>query len=107
MKKFIQAFVVVLCLGITTTLNAQNDQALIGKARGAAHECLAQFEGNYEINAFVDVTGICFVSGNTYRVTFSAGPKCPPNHICPLFIILVATVEFDCDGNVTYVSCGL
>ncbi|MGV3631803.1 MAG: hypothetical protein ACO1O6_11390 [Bacteroidota bacterium] len=84
---------------------AQSDNSYIGKARGAAHECLNDFQG-YRITATVEETAICFVSGSLHRVTFIASPNCAPNEPCPMIAILVATVEFDCDGNAYLVSCG-
>ena len=106
MKKLIQLTALALFLAVTSfTAKAQsNDEALIGKARAAAHECLQNYAG-MEITAGVQATGTCFAGGTMYRVTFSAGPRCVGNGPCPLFLILAATVDFDCDGNVINVSC--
>ena len=96
--KTIFALLIAVCA--FTNLNAQsNDNSLIGRARAAAHDCLQPYAG-YEITASVQSTNEC---GNT--VTFAAGPRCTGNGPCPFFEILVATVEFDCDGNVISVTC--
>lgn len=105
MKKLISTLALLLALTVSLNVNAQSDNSLIGRARGAAHECLQPYHGNYEINASVETISICFVSGEINRVTFTASPKCSGNGPCPFFEILVATVEFDCDGNVASVNC--
>lgn len=100
----------LLLVAVSFGANAQsnNDNALIGKARGAAHECLEGYNGsNLEIGAYVETVGICFVSGDLKRVRFYAGPKCNnPNEPCPRFMsIIIATVDFGCDGEIVNVSC--
>jgi len=105
-------FVVMLFTVISfSTVKAQstNDEALIGKARGAAHECLQPYLGSfYSIGSSVEVSGICFVEGFLYRVTFYAGPNCSGPNPCPSFVTrIIATVDLDCGGNVFGVNCGL
>jgi hypothetical protein len=100
--------VLLMCLCFTNVkAQATNDNALEGKARGAAHECLdAYHSGIYEISSSTEVTGICFVEGFTYRVSFYAGPKCNGTGPCPAFpTVLVATVDFGCEGEVFAVTC--
>lgn len=105
-KKSIVALVAIFAFSFAANAQSTNDQALIGKAREAAKECLQPYNGSYEITASVEVTGICFVEGYTYKVTFAAGPKCSGTGPCPAFAtILVATVYFDCDGNVISSEC--
>lgn len=107
MKKIIQTLTLALFLAVTSfTVKAQSasDNSLIGKARAAAHDCLQQYAG-MDINASVQTTGICFAGGTTSRVTFSAGPRCSGNGPCPYFMVLAATVDFDCEGNVISVNC--
>lgn len=92
-----------------TSLSAQNggnDNGLIGKARGAAHDCLQPYHSQgIAIAAGVETTGICFVSGELHKVTFYTTVKCH-NEPCPkIASMLVATVYFDCDDNVSYVDC--
>jgi len=92
-----------------TSLNAQsgNDNGLIGKARGAAADCINDYTAQgYDIVGGVETTGICFVSGSLHKVTFYAKMKCH-SEICPMVMTaLVATVYFDCDDNVSSVECG-
>lgn len=92
-----------------TSLNAQNgnDNNLIGKARGAASQCINDYTAQgYDIVGGVETTGICFVSGSLHKVTFWAKVKCN-SEICPqVMAALVATVYFDCDNNVSSVECG-
>jgi hypothetical protein len=69
-------------------------------------ECLTRAHNpNEEINGSVEVTGICLVKGYTKKVTFTAKPKCNDGEACPLYLRLVATVEFDCEDNVTKAEC--
>lgn len=90
-----------------TAANAQSDNSLIAKARLAAHDCLVNYNSSsFEINASIETTGICFVSGELHQVTFYAGPKCSGNVPCPAFVsVIIAVVDFDCEDNVTNVSC--
>ena len=106
MQKLIKIAAFALMLTAFSNVNAQSaaDQNLIGKARAAAHDCLQNYAG-MDINAWVETTGICFVSGSTHKVTFSAGPRCSGNGPCPYFVIRAATVQFDCEGNATVVTC--
>lgn len=109
MKKLNVVLSVCLMLLFLTNVKAQatSDNALEGKARGAAHECLQAYTGGvYEITSTTEVTGICFVQGFTYRVSFYAGPKCNGTGPCPAFPTrLVATVDFGCAGEVFGVTC--
>ena len=108
MKKLIKATAVVLFMTFCfTNANAQSDNSLEGRARGAAHECLQPYHGGlYEITTSTDVTGICFVEGFTHRVSIYAGPKCNGNGPCPTFpTVLVATVDFGCEGEIMNVIC--
>ncbi len=95
-------------LFVGTSLNAQsnNDNGLIGKARGAAADCLQPYHSQgIAIAAGVETTGICFVSGSLHKVTFYTTVICH-NDPCPKpASILVATVYFDCDNNVSSVEC--
>ena len=99
----------VLALLITgATLNAQstNNNNLIGKARGAASNCLNYYYSQgISIGASVETTGICFVSGELHKVSFYTTVKCH-NEPCPKpASVLVATVYFDCENKVTSVDC--
>ena len=105
MKKVILAVAFVFSL---VTVNAQNgnDQNLIGKATGAAHECLTPYRSQgFDLAANVETTGICFVSGALHKVTFYTTVKCHTEPCPRPASILVATVYFDCDNNVSSVEC--
>jgi hypothetical protein len=110
MKKSILTLATALTLMfIGSNVNAQNgnnDQNLIGKARGAAHDCLTPYRSQgIDIAAGVETTGICFVSGSLHKVVFYTTVRCH-SEPCPRpASVLVATVYFDCDNNVTSVEC--
>lgn len=106
MKKTMKSLVLFFALAFTTVVSAQNnDNGLIGKAKGAAHECLTEAHG-MEIFSSVETFGICFVSGELKRVTFYAVPKCHQEP-CPKYMVrTIATVDFDCEGNIIAVNCG-
>lgn len=110
MKKTIfKATTVLAFLFLGTSLNAQNggnNNGLIGKARGAASDCINNYTAQgYDIAANVETTGICFVSGSLHKVTFYAKVKCN-SEICPqVMAAMIASVYFDCDNNVSSVEC--
>lgn len=99
---------------VTFTANAQstNDNALIGKANGAAATCLSQYR-NYSLITDISTIGACTKEGLLKRVTFSylliaTRPCDPETGICyPIDYAyeVVAYVDFDCYGNVIYSSC--
>ncbi|MFL5765072.1 MAG: hypothetical protein ACJ77K_14105 [Bacteroidia bacterium] len=110
MKKLLRSFAVVVAViasAAASYAQPTNPKALEGRARGAAEECLQPYRGSlYEISASTDVTGICFVEGFTYRVSFYAGPNCNGPGPCPAFpTVLVATVDFGCEGEILNVTC--
>ena len=110
MKKTILTIATALTLvftsGIAKAQNGNNDQDLIGKAKGAAHECLNEYRSEgIDIAASVETTGICFVSGSLHKVSFYTTVRCN-NEPCPRpASVLIATVYFDCDDNVMSVEC--
>ncbi|TNE54847.1 MAG: hypothetical protein EP338_05895 [Bacteroidetes bacterium] len=97
----------IFCFSFANAQNNLGDNQLIGIARGAAHECLQDYQGNfYSIGANVETVGICFVEGFLKKVTFYAGPNCMPNQPCPSFpTVPVAEVLIDCDNKVISVTC--
>lgn len=110
MKK--RLFTLVAVLGLSAgSLFAQSDNGLIGRARGAAHDCLNDFNGkDWIIMESVGVIGSCFVDGFITQVTFSARPvvqPCGGEQPCypPPLPIVVATVTFGCDGEIISNSC--
>lgn len=92
-----------------TSLSAQNncsDNGLIGKARGAAADCINNYTSQgYDIVAGVETTGICFASGSLRKVVFCATVKCNTHRCPPVLGASIATVYFDCDNNVTSIEC--
>lgn len=92
---------VVLCFALaftTTALSQNSNKCVIGRAKGAAHQCLQ----GYTISGYDEAIGICF-NGATYRsVSFYGIPKFYEAGQNPLPRLL-ATVEFNCDGEVTVV----
>lgn len=109
MKSILKPIAVMAFLVFGANVNAQsnNDNALIGKARGAAADCVNNYTAQgYDIAASVETTGICFVSGSLHKVTLYAKVKCN-SEICPqVMAALVAIVYFDCNNNVSSVECG-
>lgn len=93
-----------------TLLSAQNgggnDNQLIAKARNAAKDCINEnTPAGMTVAAGVETTGICFVSGELHKVTFYTTVKCHQQPCPKPMSVLVATVYFDCDDNVTLVEC--
>jgi hypothetical protein len=89
------------------SVNAQSsDQSLIGKARGAAHECLTPYLSNgTAVDASVETYSICFVSGELQKVSFYTTVRCHTEPCPRPASVLIATVYFGCDGEVTFVEC--
>lgn len=109
MKKSIlkgTAVIAFLFFGASLSAQSNNDNSLIGKARGAASNCLNNFYSQgISVAASVETTGICFVSGALHKVTFYTTVKCHTEPCPKVASMLVATVYFDCDNNVTLVEC--
>ena|ERR1051326_6013200 len=107
MKNISISILVLLFVCAFTTSKAQSDQSFIGQATGAAHDCLQPYEGGlFQISSSVETTTACENGGSEHLVTFAAGPRCNGNGPCPLFPTrIVATVLFDCDGNIIAVTC--
>lgn len=91
-----------------SSLFAQNDNGLIGRAQGAANECLNDFNpSQWDIHSSVNDVAICFVSGTIKEVVFFATPKVSKD-MYPLvrfMPIVVATVRFDCNGDIVSTEC--
>lgn len=110
MKK---AFLTLLAgIAITAgTVSAQSTSGLIGRARGAAHDCLNNYTGpEWEILISFG-SGICIVSGEYNEVNFYARPTAnpcpdPESENChpPALPVGVASVQFTCDGEII-VNC--
>jgi len=108
MKKLLTVAFLFCMLLTTKVTNAQsqNEDALIGRARGAAHECLqAAREPGYEFVGQSETTSICFASGFLTTVTFYKVPVCH-DEPCPRPVAVpVAEVNFGCDGQLLSVTC--
>ena len=81
-----------------------NDQALIARAQAAWRgQCDIQHAG--QIGGNVQVVSSCFVDGFVRRVYLYPIIQCNQAP-CPLIlVILLGTVDFDCDGNIIGVTC--
>lgn len=105
MKKLFLGLVATVAIGFATMAQSTSDQGLIGRARGAAHECLQNAPSGWEINAYTETIGICFVEGFITRVTLVASFRCH-TEVCPKVADrIVATVDFDCGGGLLGVTC--
>ena len=71
-----------------------------GKAHSAVVQCIAGSQANLNVSSFAH-----FNNGE-WTVTFYGGPNCPPNTICALYIIHLATVKLDANFKVTSTTCG-
>lgn len=107
-KAFITIGTTLALLFVGTSVNAQsgNDNQLLAKARHAAADCIKNYTtANTTVVGQVETTGICFVSGELHKVTFYTTVKCHQEPCPKPASILVATVYFGCDDNVTLVEC--
>ena len=101
-----------LIAGIAITAGtafAQSTNGYIGRARGAANECLNDYNSGWNVGVFVN-TSPCILSGEITTVYFYAAPILPPCdpevQPCPVALpIVVAEVSFDCDGQLSNVLC--
>lgn len=107
MKKVLVVLSFICALGISAaSAQSNNNNDLVGKARGVAHECIsdAQAQG-LEVDANAETVGICFVDGFITRVTFYASFRCHQEPCPKVMTRIVATVDFGCDGEVISNSC--
>lgn len=110
MKKSLLSLIAFAFLAVGSTF-AQSDNGLIGRARGAAHDCLH----NYSVTDWNHFSGIstsetCPDGNLLKQVIFYVRPILPPcipsEEICPTpHPIVIAVVSFDCDGNIISTSC--
>lgn len=99
-----------MLLGLSLSASAQgnsqypNDNALVGRAIGAFRsQCPQNYTG--QISGGVETLGICFVDGFIKRVNLFPVVHCPNSGPCPYLVILLGSVDFDCEGNVIGVNC--
>ena len=104
MKKLV---LLVSLLALAAAPAFANDNQTINTARQAVNECInnAKQAGYVDVTATINVTGICFVSGETKQVVFMATAKCPDSRLCKLVPVQVATVDLGCDDEVITTSC--
>jgi hypothetical protein len=107
MKKLLPILAVVaLTLATALPAHAQgpacNTGQLQGIAESALNTCIAQARQSLDIS--FEVTCGCPEGPNT--VTVFGSPRCHPGEVCPFFIVLVGSVEVDCQGNVISAVCG-
>lgn len=89
----------------TEEVNNADPNGLAGRAIGAVKSSCPFAEG--KLSAIVQFLGLCLDGTEVYRVVVYSGPNCPPGQICPLGpIVLIGTVDFGCDGEMT-VECGV
>lgn len=111
MKKAFLILVAGIAMAVGTA-SAQNTNGQIGRARGAAHDCLSNYTGpDWEVWASVS-SSICFVSGEFTSIDFVARPTAnpcpdPESENChpPALPIIIANVQFGCDGEIVAVNC--
>lgn len=111
-KSILSIFSVFTFVMIGSAVNAQQlnvhaYQNLIGKARGAAHECIQPYVSQgIAIDGSVSAVGECSVKGGgLHTVSFYTTTHCHQEPCPRPASILVATVYFDCDDKVISVEC--
>ena len=106
MKKVLFTFLATLVFSAFSYAqgNSDNDNAFIGKAKGAlASQCEVNVGFSH---GSVNTVSACFVDGFVKKVTIYRPTPCPPNQICIQVIENMGTVTFNCDGTVADVQCG-
>jgi len=107
MKKLVLALFVFAVFSLPAFAAKNENQAIaFAKSNPDVQACLQNAKAsNLEVTAHATLSSDC---GNehAYTVQFAGGPKCAPNQICPMFILLVATVDVACDDTVTLETCG-
>jgi hypothetical protein len=127
MKKVLSVIALLaFVLGTANLVQAQStsDNALIGRAHSEVGSCIGQAhplngqlgnQGNSTngVQSEVSVIGSCFAGGFLKRVSFyyiTFGPPCNPDLEAPCrpplpIFNLIATVDFDCAGNIVASEC--
>jgi hypothetical protein len=104
LKKTLLALALVLSTALPALAQAPacNEGHLRGLAEGSLNQCIAQARETYDVS--FEITCDCPGSGATINV-FGA-PRCHPGEVCPLFLVLIGSVQVDCSGNVISATCG-
>ncbi|MFL6196766.1 MAG: hypothetical protein ACJ75H_21460 [Thermoanaerobaculia bacterium] len=105
MKKICLAFLLLTLSAVS--LFAQEPACNTGRAEGAARGALAQCTSGQRQDLEVTFTTICDCPGTGITVEALGGPRCNPNEPCPFFLILLGTVQLDCDYNVVSSTCNV
>jgi len=87
---------------------AQESTCNEGHARGVAESTLASCISQARQNDLdISFETACTCPAGGYTVTVIGTAHCPGQQICPLFAVLVGTVQLDCDFNVVASTCGV
>lgn len=73
-----------------------------GAVEGALNPCIAHARQSFDVS--FEVT--CDCPGTGISVNVFGAPRCNPNELCPLFLVLVGTAQLDCNYNVVSATCG-
>lgn len=106
MKKIMLILMFFSTLTVSTVF-AQSKVGIIRRARGAARECLNDYNQGWNVSANINEIGICFMGWTLVEVVFIAVPQednSSESHPPPLPIV-VARVVFGCRGELTSVEC--
>jgi hypothetical protein len=103
--KGLVCIILLLCAG---SLNAQNDNSLIGKARAELNSCIARAHANgFDVFVSTQEEGTCPDGDGTTTVFFIGTVHCPPHEPCPQIAVSVGYVQFDCEGNIIASQCNI
>lgn len=87
---------------------AQDATCNEGHAQGVAQSTLASCISDArqrDLDISFEVACTCPTGG--YTVTVIGTPHCSGQQVCPLFAVLVGSVQLDCDFNVVASTCGV
>jgi hypothetical protein len=105
MRKICFAFLLLTPFAVSAF--AQAPTCDTGRAEGAARGALAQCLAGESQNLEVTFTTTCDCPGTGINVVATGGPRCNPNEVCPFFVVLLGTVQLDCDYNVVSSTCNV
>lgn len=83
------------------------DQLLIQQAEDlpGVIDCVARLNtAGLRISAGVERVGSCS-DGDQKQVVVYGAPNCEPGQVCPQFVVIIARVTFDCQGQVISTEC--
>ena len=96
------------CLSLFAALPAlaQGPTCNEGRAQGATEAALGSCIADSRQSLDISFSVTCDCPGSGYTVNVFGAPRCNPNEVCPLFIVLVGTAQLDCDFNLISATCG-